>query len=195
MKKLGKEIADLNQSLEFTENILEEKVKKLDEKHVNLENQCNELYINSLESEYFYNKLVDLEGRSRRNNLRIDGIVEGPNESWEQCEEQLQNMFKEKIGLNNVQIERGNRVKNKRNKGKKTKPRRIVCKILSYKKKKEVLKDAKKLQGRNMFLNEDFCHETMQHRKDLWEDVKQLRSEDQITYLNHRSIFVKGTRD
>ena len=162
---------------------------------MNLENQCNELYINSLESEYFYNKLVDLEGRSKRNNLRIDGIAEEPNESWEQCEEQLQNMFKEKIGLNNVQIERGNRVKNKRNKGKKTKPRRIVCKILSYKKKKEVLKDAKKLQGRDIFLNEDFCHEAMQHRKDLWEEVKQLRSEDQIAYLNHRSIFVKGTRD
>ena len=50
MKKLGKGMADLKQSLEFTENILTEKVKKLDEKHVNLENQCRELYNNSLES-------------------------------------------------------------------------------------------------------------------------------------------------
>ena len=33
MKKLGKEVADLKQSLEFTENIPEEKVKKLNEKH------------------------------------------------------------------------------------------------------------------------------------------------------------------
>ena len=78
-----------NKSLEFTEKILEKKVKKLNEKHVNLENQCNELYSNSLKSEYFHNKLVDLEDRSRRNNLRIDGIAEGSNESWEQCEEQL----------------------------------------------------------------------------------------------------------
>ena len=29
----------------------------------------------------FYNKLVDLEDRSRRNNLRIAGIAGGPNES------------------------------------------------------------------------------------------------------------------
>ena len=50
MKKLGKGMTDLKQSLEFTENILTEKVKKLDEKHVNLENQCSELYNNSLES-------------------------------------------------------------------------------------------------------------------------------------------------
>ena len=29
-------------------------------------------------------KLNDLENRSRRNNLRIDGIIEGENESWSQ---------------------------------------------------------------------------------------------------------------
>ena len=90
MKKLGKEVTDLKQSLE---NALEEKVKKLDQKHVNLKNQCNDLYNDSLEPEYFNNKLNDLEDRSRRNNLRIDGMAEGPNESWEQCEEQLQNAF------------------------------------------------------------------------------------------------------
>ena len=72
MKKLGKEVTYLKQSLEFTENVLEEKVKKLDEKHVNSENQLNELYNNSLESEYVYNKLNDLEDRSRRNGLRME---------------------------------------------------------------------------------------------------------------------------
>ena len=56
MKKLGKEVTDLKQSLE---NALEEKVKKLDQKHVNLKNQCNDLYNDSLEPEYFNNKLND----------------------------------------------------------------------------------------------------------------------------------------
>ena len=90
MKKLGKEVTDLKQSSEFTENNLEEKVNQLDEKHVNLENQCNELYNNSLESKYFFNKLVDLEDRSRRKILRINGIAEESDESWKQCEGQLQ---------------------------------------------------------------------------------------------------------
>ena len=48
MKKLGKEVTYLKQSLEFKENVPEEKVKKLDEKHVNLKNQCNELYNNTV---------------------------------------------------------------------------------------------------------------------------------------------------
>ena len=68
-----------------------------------------------------------------------------------------------------MQIERVNRVRNNRNKDKKTKPRTIVCKILSYKQKKEVLKNANKLKGTDIFINEDFCHETMQHRKEPWE--------------------------
>ena len=91
-------------------------------------------------------------------------------------------MFKEKLGLDNVPIERAHRVKNKRNKEKKIEPGTIVCKILSYKQKKEVLKDAKKLQGMDIFINEDFCHETMQHRKKLWEEDKRLSSEGQIAY-------------
>ena len=51
-------------------------------------------------------------------------------------------MFKEKLGLDNVQIERAQRVNNKCNKDKTTKPRTIVCKILSYKQKKEIVKNA-----------------------------------------------------
>ena len=68
---------------------------------MNLENQCNELYNNILELEYFYNKLVDLEDKSKRKNLRIDGIADGLNESWQQYEEQLQNIFLKKLGLEN----------------------------------------------------------------------------------------------
>ena len=31
-------------------------------------------------------KLIELEDRSRRNNLRMEGIEETPNETWEDCE-------------------------------------------------------------------------------------------------------------
>ena len=125
---------------------------------MNVENQCNELYNNILESEYFYNKLVDLEDKSKRKNLRIDGIADGLNESCSaksNCKIYFQKNLAWKIELVHL-------VKNKQNKGKKTKPTAIVCKTLSYKHKNEVLKNTKKL-----FINEDFCHETMQHSKDV----------------------------
>ena len=39
-------------------------------------------------------KLNNLESRSRRNNLRIDGAVEEENESWSQTENKLQKSLK-----------------------------------------------------------------------------------------------------
>ena len=91
-------------------------------------------------------------------------------------------MFKEKLGVDNEQIKWVHRANDKWNKNKKTKPRKILCKIVC---------NAKKLQVRDIFNNEHFCHETMQHRKELWEEVKRLRSVAQIAYLNYRSIAVK----
>ena len=55
----------------------------------------------------------DLKDRSRHDNLRIDGIAEVENETWEQTEEILQNLFKEKLMLENISVERAHRVGNK----------------------------------------------------------------------------------
>ena len=42
-------------------------------------------------------KLIDLEDRSRRNNLKVDGTAETPRETWEDCEEKLQEVLQEKL--------------------------------------------------------------------------------------------------
>ena len=65
-KEIGKEICELRSSLEFTENMLEEKVKKLEERCENMETELQEFYNNQIDPEYIYNKLVDLEDSSRR---------------------------------------------------------------------------------------------------------------------------------
>ena len=49
----------------------------------------------SIQYKNIHNKLVELEGRSRRNNLRIDGIKEHNKESWEECERRVHSMLKE----------------------------------------------------------------------------------------------------
>ena len=76
IKNLGKEICNLRSSLEFTESVLEEKVKKLEERCDNMETELKEFYNNQIDPEYIYNKLVDLEDRSRRCKLWIDGVTE-----------------------------------------------------------------------------------------------------------------------
>ena len=139
-----------------------------------MDTELEEFYKNQIDPEYVCNNLIDLEDRSRRYNLRTDGVTERKGETWEQCEEEIQNIFKKKLGLENNDIERAHRSKGKTSSNK---PRTIVCKLWFYKQKKEVLKNVKKLKGCNIFINEDFCFETMQRRKELWEEVKRLRSE------------------
>ena len=62
------------------------------------------------------NKLVDLDDRSRRNNLRINGIKETKNETWEECEERVNCFLKEKLDIDTSDIwnERTHRIGEKK---------------------------------------------------------------------------------
>ena len=52
-----------------------------------------------MNSDFVYDKSIDSEERSRRNNLRIHGISESKYETWEKCEEKIDEVFLEKLGL------------------------------------------------------------------------------------------------
>ena len=54
-----------------------------------------------------------LEDRSRRGNLRFDGIEEWEDESWADTEENLKLKIKETLGIENIEIERAHRVGDK----------------------------------------------------------------------------------
>ncbi|XP_065667876.1 uncharacterized protein LOC136088141 [Hydra vulgaris] len=52
------------------------------------------------------NKLRELEDRSRKNNLRIDGIKESENELWVEFECKVHKLFEEFLDIKNIKIER-----------------------------------------------------------------------------------------
>ena len=89
LDNLSKEIADLKESLEFTQEETEGKFSKLNEKITSMERNLFSLkkdieVIQTTKPSWaieIENKLVDLEDRSRRNNLRINGIKEGKTRS------------------------------------------------------------------------------------------------------------------
>ena len=74
IKSIKTEMNDLKKSIELTEIMQKEKVQKCQEKAEHVDEQIREIYEWQLDPEYFHNKLLYLEDRSRRNNLRIDGI-------------------------------------------------------------------------------------------------------------------------
>ena len=93
----------------------------------------------------------DLEDRSRLDKLRVDGLKETDNETWEQTEEILQQMIRDVLELEGIIIERAHRVDNKSNE--RNSPRTIVPKFSSYKDKQAILSVAKKMKRkRNIYI-------------------------------------------
>ena len=102
--KLREEINDLKESIEFTENVLEEKVAKVEQNVCELQGKFKKVeedvtYMNDYieDAENIHNKLVELEDRSRRNNIRINGIKEHNKERWEECERRVHSMLEERL--------------------------------------------------------------------------------------------------
>ena len=112
-----------------------------------------------LDPDYVMEKLIELEDRSRRNNLRIDSISEVSHETWEMCEDSVKDLIKTKFEINDeIEIDRCHRIEKFKDK---KKPRSIVCRFFRFKDKQKILSNAKKLNNTGIFVYEDYCKETM----------------------------------
>ena len=100
--------------------------------------------------------------------------------------------MRDQLEIEDVTIERTHRVKpyqNKKNNKGKASPRTIVCKLLNYKDKTQILRKCNRLKGTSYYISEDFSIEILALRKDSWKEVKTLREEGKIAYLNYKTIM------
>ena len=187
LEKLNKETVDLKISLETSQEIFEKKFQKVND-NLSKQKQKNKEDINELwkDNDQLCERLRDLEDRSRRDNLRIDGIAELENETWEQTEEILHNLFKGKLELENISVERAHRVGNKGKNNKRT----IVLKLASFKDKLKIISEARKLKGTNISINEDYSKETLEIRKEKWKEVKELRKNGTYAILVYDKVVI-----
>ncbi|XP_065645251.1 uncharacterized protein LOC136075744 [Hydra vulgaris] len=160
IKRLEKDVFDIKESLNFHKEFIEKKFKNNIEsiekkRFCKTEAHKNDEFID------FKKKLREIEDRSRRINLKIDGIKENENETWSESETKVNKLFEETLGVENVRIERAHRSGRRDAKT----PRTIIIKLLDYKDKVEILKNSSKLNGENIYINEDFCFETNLIRK------------------------------
>ena len=81
IKNIKSEVNELIISIEFTKEVLEEKVQNMQRKVSNLEEKVEEIYVYLIDPDEVEKKLTDLDDCSRRNNLRIDGVAEENDES------------------------------------------------------------------------------------------------------------------
>ena len=71
-------------------------------------------------------------------------------------------------------------------------PCTIICTFLHFKDKQKILKNAKKFKNSGIYIYEDFCNDTMELRKSLWEEVMEHRRQGKFAFLNYRSIIVRN---
>ena len=111
IKNIKCEINELKKNIEFTEEVLEEKVQKM-RRVSSLEEKVDEIYDYQIDPDEVEKKLTDLEDRSRRTNLRIDGVAEENGETWDHCERKVKEIIMDKLELeNDIIIETAHRAK------------------------------------------------------------------------------------
>ena len=163
IKNLKQEISELKSSLDFTEDVLEKKVEKLEENMKDVDARVRDIYEYQVDPNYVLDKLAELEDRSRKNNLRIDGINEEKGETWEICETKIKNIFQEKLEIHDdIIIDRAHITKGKTGKNQ---PRTIVIKLANYKDKSMILRNVHKLKGSGIFVNKDFEERAVERGK------------------------------
>ena len=179
---LENELLELKKFIQTNDDIASEKFElvKLKTKELNskLKDNSEILKVKS--------KLREIEDRSRRNNLRVDGLKENKNESWSDSEAKVLKLFEETLGLKDIKIERAHRTGPRDNK----KVRSIVLKLLNYKDKENILKNSRKLKGENIYINEDYCAETMLIRKELRVGMKKAREAGMFAFISYDKLVV-----
>ncbi|XP_065679038.1 uncharacterized protein LOC136093740 [Hydra vulgaris] len=174
-------------SLNFHEQLIGDKIKTAIsyQKKIN-PSGCETTKLNS-EFLNIKNKLREMEDRSRRNNLRTDGVKENENESYEETESKVKKLFEDYLDVKNFLIEQAHKNGKKGEK----KPRTIVLKLLDFKDKTEILKKSFRLKGKNIFINEDFSPETTQIRRALKEKMKVERASGKYAVISYDRFIVR----
>ena len=97
-----------------------------------------------------------MEDRSRRNNLRIDGIDEKPNETWDECEARVQELIEVNLGITDTtEFERCYQISAQMNSSKnQNRSRTIIYKVTKFKDKQKILKYAKKIMEQSIRISQ-----------------------------------------
>lgn len=113
-------------------------------------------------------KSIDIEARSRRNNLIFMGFAE---EMPEYCQIKIEKCLEENLGIEPFTIDRAHRL----GRFKRGSHRPIIVAFRDYAAVETVLSSCYKLKGSKISINKDFPREIVDARKSLWKHFKELK--------------------
>lgn len=128
-----------------------------------------------------------LENQSRRNNVRVDGIPEEDNETWEETEAKVKQVLKEELNLASApDIERAHRVgKSSRRpasaQNSASRLRTIVCRLRVWKERETILN--RRIKPDNIFVKEDLSPATLEKRESQRAKMDAAKKAGKIAYF------------
>ena len=97
-------------------------------------------------------KLIELEDRSRRNDLHIVGLTGNTSETWDDCEKKVQEVLQNKLNIqDDIEIDGCHRMGKRRESG----PRTVICRFVRFKDKQRIYtaKFQETKEHRNLYLS------------------------------------------
>ena len=169
------EIKSLSQKIGF----LEESLNKTKEKLERAEEQNKKMK----------RELNDMEDRNKRNNLIFAGIPGDTKETWQESENKVKDIMRNKMKLdvNGIEIERAHRIPNGPTQNG-TKP--IVVMFAKYKDKEKVMSKTNTLKGTNIYVNQDYCKSTRDIHKILREKRNEIKDYVKNAVVRYKKLVV-----
>ena len=198
VKETRRDVSDLRSSLEFSQVSISSIEAKLEAVNTQIATQAKsvEAYgsnVGSLEDQVEY-----LENQSRRNNIKIIGVAEQENETWEKSEELVKGLVKEKLGVtDDLEIERAHRVGKKRchnetcPDGSSFGPRPIVAKFMSWKQREMIVSSARQKRPKGISFFPDLSKRTLQRHADQIPLMIQACKEGKDAYFVLDKLIIK----
>lgn len=136
-------------------------------------------------------KKGDRQGlRDRRDNLRIDGIKDGQNETWVDMERLCLEVFQTKLGLSGIRNERACHTGARRS----TRPCTTVVKFMSFKDCQLVFTRAKERKLPDIFINADYSQRISGFRRDMRSELQVLKARGAPAYISCNRIKIGDQR-
>lgn len=194
INKLENKVSDLITSLEYTQREVDElkssanqhKTERKEDK-LQIGKLIQQLDSSTLMIKNLEDKVVYQEDYSRRKNLRISGLEEQQNETWEQTATAVTSLLESKLQLPGIVLERAHRVGPRQD----TKPRTIVARFNRYGDREAAMRRGKHLKGTNIFLNEDLSSASLAVRNAQLPMYKQAKADGKIAFFRHTKLIIR----
>ena len=189
----AKEIAELRASVQFTQKETDDMKQAVRSQSEQVRDNIRGIDAAAAAQREIEDGIDYMENQTRRNNLRIDGVIESPAETWADTEAAVRKTLVTSLKLserhaNDIRIERAHRTGGDNHSDR---PKTVVVKFESYKDRDTVMRAARKEKPRGVFVNEDLSQRVMARRRELMPRLREARQQGKIAYLSYDRLVVR----